>query len=336
MTVKTLAVAASSLVLCASAQAGTFQVGIAEPGAGPIPAADVSALGVGVERRSIIWHGEASFTGTLTLTPGVRAFVTVWGGYSNPYVPTDAAQRARYCGFVASILHRYPTIHDVIVWNEANLAGFWGIGVSQYALLVRDCSPIIRAAGARVYAGMSPSTVKGVSNFARHVAALGPHLIDGWSHHDYTMASLNDRISAVRAAFGWKVSVLVGESGTIYPAGVSALMGKAYCAGATGWLNFKLRDNGNSIASGLENADGSHKASYGAFARTAKQIRSGSYRCSGGVPATKPANSARRLHRAYLSHRRASRDQLRRGFRYRALGCFPAGPRQWVCPLPSP
>jgi hypothetical protein len=76
--------------------------------------------------------------------------------------------------------------------------------------------------------------------------------------------------------------VLVGESTNAY------LMGAAWCAGATGWLNFKLRDNGDNWLTGLANINGSPKPAWEDFRSTAAQIRAGSYDCSAPVPPIPP------------------------------------------------
>jgi hypothetical protein len=276
------------LVLCGGASAGTFHVGIAEPGVGPISAATVSELGMSVERRTVEYHGEASFGGTMTFTPGLRAIAAVWGQAEN--APRTDEERLRYCGFVRSLLERYPQISDIVIWNEPNLAFFWGQGAEAYAELVQTCSPRIRTAGARVLApGMSPSTVAGVTDFARHIAALGPHLIDEWVQHDYyadgPTNNLANKVAAVRAEFGWNVPMLIGESGEAWGPSLSYLMTKAYCAGATGWLNFKLRDDGDWRPTGLEDVNGNRKPAWEEFRRTATLIHSGRYAC---LPAPPP------------------------------------------------
>jgi len=263
-----------ALAMCGPAQAAGFEFGIAEPGVGPISSQDVSALSLAAERRTVIWHGETSFNGELTWTPGLRAIVSVWDDDpDNP--PTTDEARARYCGFVLSILSRYPQIDAVVIWNEPNLSAFWTAGVEAYADLVAACAPRIHAAGAQVYApGLSPSTVDGVRDFARAIAARGPHLIDAWDQHEYdTYIGLRAKINAIRAAFGWNIPVFVGES-------QSALLGWIYCQGASGFLNFKLRDDGGWRPTGLENADGSPKPIYDYVVDTMAQIRAGTYDCS--------------------------------------------------------
>lgn len=258
-----------------------FMVGIADPGAGAIPSADVSALGLSAERRTVEWRGQPTFGGSIAWTPGLRHFLAVSAGVSPLYVPVTDSERQAYCGFVVSILRLYPNVHDVIVWNEPNLTIYWGMGGEAYADLLVACSSIIRSAGARIWApGMSPSTTAGIAHFASVIAARGPHLIDGWDQHDYgALPPLRERVAAVRAAFGWRIPILIGESGNAFGDNVASLMAKAFCAAAVGWLNFNLRDDGDWKPTGLERADGSRKASYGSFQREAALIGSGQELC---------------------------------------------------------
>ena len=268
-----LAAIVIALAFCSSSIAA-FQVGLADPGAGRIPSAEVSALGLSLERRLVYWHGENKFSGSLSWTPGLRHFVAVFGGYPKPYVPRTSSERSNYCAFVVSILKRYPDVHDVIVWNEPNLAVFWGQGADAYVDLLAACSPSIRTAGARVWApGLSPSTEAGVADYATRIAARGRHLIDGWDQHDYSdprIVSMTNRIAIVRRAFGWKVPLLIGESGTQMGLSVPTLMQKAYCADAIGWLNF------------------GKPRSYSGFAGALRAIRSGSANCNKPTPPPPP------------------------------------------------
>lgn len=67
---------------------------------------------------------------------GLRLVVSVLGPAREP--PVDAAGRSAYCSFVRSLLERYPTIRDVVVWNEVNLSMFWQ---PQYDELGRSLAP---------------------------------------------------------------------------------------------------------------------------------------------------------------------------------------------------
>lgn len=61
-----------------------------------------------------------------TLVPaafGLRIIVTVYGTANS--APIDSGNRAAYCAYVRNLLERYPTINDVVIWNEPNLGYFW-------------------------------------------------------------------------------------------------------------------------------------------------------------------------------------------------------------------
>jgi hypothetical protein len=72
-------------------------------------------------------------------TWGMRLVLAVDGPADSP--PADAASRDRYCGFVGSVLRRYATINDVVVWTEPNSGTFWrpqaGAAEAYEALLAR-------------------------------------------------------------------------------------------------------------------------------------------------------------------------------------------------------
>jgi hypothetical protein len=282
---RALVVLLIALACATSASAGSFQVGIADPG-DAIPPSAISELELSVERRTVVWQGEATFAGNLHWTPGLRSIVTVSGGYpvSEGLPPTSDAQRERYCGFVASILERYPRVSDVIVWNEPNLAGFWGVGIANYARLLSACAPTIRAHGARVLANLSPSTPESAAAFAREIA---PSSIDEWSQHVYGGNSallLKRTIAAIRATLGWRIPVLVGESGGTGQHEAAWQLQRAYCAGASGWLNFKLRQDGDWLPTGLEDAGGTPLPFYWQVAAESHAAHLGSIDCSDLTP----------------------------------------------------
>ena len=54
---------------------------------------------------------------------GLRIVPAVSGLAS--YAPQDAAARDAYCSYVRSLLARYPTINDVVIWGEPNKSAFW-------------------------------------------------------------------------------------------------------------------------------------------------------------------------------------------------------------------
>ena len=53
----------------------------------------------------------------------IRVVLAVTGRPSSP--PLDAASRSSFCGFVANVVRRYTSIHDVAIWTEPNSGRFW-------------------------------------------------------------------------------------------------------------------------------------------------------------------------------------------------------------------
>ena len=89
-------------------------------------------LGLSAFRVSLPWEpGQVDLTAAdarqfdtmVPATFGLRTVVTVYGSAQS--APIDAAGRTAYCTYVRNLLERYPTIDDVVIWNEANLGFFW-------------------------------------------------------------------------------------------------------------------------------------------------------------------------------------------------------------------
>jgi hypothetical protein len=302
VTIRTLlAVTAAALIGCGSALGGSFKVGIVD--AHPIPAVDVSALGVTYSRITLRWQGESSYAGTLYFTPGTSPVLLVGMVYDSP--PQSAGERTAYCNFVRTVLQRYPQIKNVIVWGEPSTPDF-----TWYGQLLRDCSPMIRSFGARVIGpAIGPWTLAKPMKLLAAIKSAGPHLIDAIAADPYYgIGSLANFVKTTRAALGWHVPVWVAEDGidtvpdapfaNLYvgatPATwhywtteanqatvVAAHMRYSYCAGVSVWMNFLLRDEQDLARwqSGLERPDGSHKAAYWTFAATARDIAAGRVAC---------------------------------------------------------
>ena len=91
-----------------------------------------SSLGVGAVRVTLDWiPGETFPTGTSrtelqrvgAASQRVRVVLAVTGAPTS--APLDDSERASFCGFVANVLRRYPSIRDVAVWTEPNSSEFW-------------------------------------------------------------------------------------------------------------------------------------------------------------------------------------------------------------------
>ena len=56
---------------------------------------------------------------------GQRIVLSVFAQAGTAGAPQDAAARDTYCGYVRTRSRRYPSIRDVVIWNEPNKSLFW-------------------------------------------------------------------------------------------------------------------------------------------------------------------------------------------------------------------
>lgn len=89
-------------------------------------------LGLKAFRITVAWRsGQSRLTGrerrlldsAVAATWGLRLVVAVYGPPDE--APQDSFERAQYCGYVAELLRTYPTVNDVVIWNEPNVSRFW-------------------------------------------------------------------------------------------------------------------------------------------------------------------------------------------------------------------
>lgn len=76
-----------------------------------------------------------------------RVILAVTGSAAAP--PLDDASRTGYCAYVASIIRRVPTIHDVAIWTEPNSSTFWQPqqgAAAAYEALLATCWDMLHAA----------------------------------------------------------------------------------------------------------------------------------------------------------------------------------------------
>lgn len=161
----------------------------------PTSAAAAPGLLLGVDDDSLKWYGHTSsllsiydslgldaVRVTLDWSPGLtfpvgtqrtelqrvanasrrtRIVIAVTGPAQQP--PLDAVARASYCGFVANVLRRYPSIHDVAIWTEPNSTMFWQPqkgAAAAYEALLAVCWDTLHAVdpGVNVIATSAPHT----------------------------------------------------------------------------------------------------------------------------------------------------------------------------------
>lgn len=54
---------------------------------------------------------------------GMRVVLALYGRASD--APQTAAAQAQFCSYAADLLHTYPTVNDLVIWNEPNSPRFW-------------------------------------------------------------------------------------------------------------------------------------------------------------------------------------------------------------------
>jgi hypothetical protein len=115
----------------------------------------MAQLGLGAVRLTQGWVPGQTRISTADAAPlargiaharGLRVVLSVYGAASS--APQSDQARAQYCGYVRSILQRFPQIHDVVVWNEVNSSRFWSpqldttgqaAAPAQYEALLAAC-----------------------------------------------------------------------------------------------------------------------------------------------------------------------------------------------------
>jgi hypothetical protein len=114
-----------------------------------------TSLGVGAVRVTLDWTPGESFPSGNERTElqrvggasqRIRVVLAVTGPATS--VPLDSASRASFCGFVANVLQRYPSIRDVAVWTEPNSSKFWQPrkgSAAAYEALLATCWDTLHA-----------------------------------------------------------------------------------------------------------------------------------------------------------------------------------------------
>jgi len=115
-------------------------------------------LGLRAVRVSVRWHrGQStlsaeqrlSLTRAVTSAWGLRTVLSVTGWAAD--APATPAARDRFCGFARDVLRTFPTVNDVVVWNEPNGSFFWRpVSPARYEALLARCRDVLHAFEPRV------------------------------------------------------------------------------------------------------------------------------------------------------------------------------------------
>lgn len=128
------------------------------------PATD---LGGGAFRLTTLWSpGQAALApeeavklDRATAAAGGQRIVLAVFADAGTKAPQDAAGRETYCSYVRTLLARYPSIRDVVIWNEPNKSLFWSpqlaadgtpVAAARYEDLLARCYDVLHGAFANV------------------------------------------------------------------------------------------------------------------------------------------------------------------------------------------
>jgi hypothetical protein len=118
-------------------------------------------LGLKAVRITVPWHaGESRVsradrrTLDRAVVPayGLRVVLAVYGSAAD--APQAAYERAQFCDYVTDLLRTYPTVNDVVIWNEPNSSRFWrpqfapdgsAVAAPQYEALLARCWDTLHA-----------------------------------------------------------------------------------------------------------------------------------------------------------------------------------------------
>jgi hypothetical protein len=211
--------------LCAGAgrtqaNAHRFFVGFSEDlpkKIGPAAAKPAERLGASAFRVTLMWApGERrvstrdarQLARAVRGTKGMRLVLAVYAFPGTRRAPLDPGGRDQYCAYTADALRRFPTIRDVVIWNEPNKSLFWSPQLTDdqwdaaplaYEALLARCWDVLHAARRDVNVigfalsstGRDDATSHSPGNFIRLVgdafreSGRTRPLFDTVGHHPY-------------------------------------------------------------------------------------------------------------------------------------------------------
>jgi hypothetical protein len=170
------------------------------------PLSVAKTLGLEAIRVSVRWQRGQSALGNDQRVELSRAIVSAWGlrivlsvsGWAKD-APTDASSREQFCSFAKNVLQRFPTVNDVIVWNEPNGSFFWRpVSPAKYEALLARCWDVLHAYRPRVNVIGASTAARGGGKFsmppATFVRGVGKayrashrtqRIFDTVGHHPY-------------------------------------------------------------------------------------------------------------------------------------------------------
>lgn len=116
-------------------------------------------LGLKALRMTIAWRpGDAKLTPTqrtildraLAGTANMRIVISVYGKAAD--APRTEEMRTAYCNYVADLMRSYPSVNDVVIWNDPNDGAFWlpqynadgtSAAPGDYEALLARCYPLL-------------------------------------------------------------------------------------------------------------------------------------------------------------------------------------------------
>jgi fibronectin type 3 domain-containing protein len=119
--------------------------------------APAAALGAKAFRITLMWSpGQTQLTAedagkldrAVNAAAGMRVVLAVYADAASKAPQTDSA-RDEYCGYVRNVLDRYPSLRDVVVWNEPNKSFFWSPQAgapAAYQALAARCWDVLHGA----------------------------------------------------------------------------------------------------------------------------------------------------------------------------------------------
>jgi hypothetical protein len=133
-------------------------------------------LGIRAVRVTVPWRPGETQLAVVDREPVDRMILATWAARFRVVLavygravdaPQTDADRDGYCTFVANLLHRYPGVVDVVIWNEPNTGRFWrpqfdadgnSAAPAQYEALLARCFDVLHRArpGVNVIAASSP------------------------------------------------------------------------------------------------------------------------------------------------------------------------------------